>query len=337
MTRQLVQGSSFGTKANLQYASIVNYGAIGDGVTDNTAAFTAALATGAPVYVPPGVYITAPLNLTSGTVIFGAGAISVVKLKTGSNLPFITLNNATGAMLNNFTVDGNKTGNSGSGVHGIMIFGGANNAVDNMWIQNTLGDGVNVTSNATDVMIFDSSITGFVKNGVTVENATRVTISNVLTYTSDNSAFPGDGFAIAPVTSAAVCSDILINGCRARSTVGRGFAVQGLGSQNAFRVIIDACFAEANTSHGFHVITATEVSLCNCIARNGSGDGFRFEGNATYSRVIAGTSDTMIGWGCREVVSGSTPNYNLLGGLILLNNTGSNTVTKVGANSTNPF
>lgn len=47
--------------------NVKDYGAIGDGVTDDTAAFQAAIATGIPVWVPIGEYkITAPLLINEG-------------------------------------------------------------------------------------------------------------------------------------------------------------------------------------------------------------------------------------------------------------------------------
>lgn len=67
--------------------SVKDFGAVGDGVTDDRAAFVAALATGLPVYVPEAaVYyrISAPLILTSNAVIYGSGTQSRI-VCTGTN------------------------------------------------------------------------------------------------------------------------------------------------------------------------------------------------------------------------------------------------------------
>jgi len=53
--------------------NVQDYGAVGDGVTDDTAAFIAAAALGKPMWLPQGDYIvSAPVTITSG--LFGAGA-----------------------------------------------------------------------------------------------------------------------------------------------------------------------------------------------------------------------------------------------------------------------
>jgi hypothetical protein len=53
-------------------ANVLDYGAVGNGVADDTAAFTAALAASTSVYVPPGNYlITDNLTLGLGQILFG--------------------------------------------------------------------------------------------------------------------------------------------------------------------------------------------------------------------------------------------------------------------------
>ena len=63
---------------------VINYGATGDGTTDDSAAFTAALATGKAVYVPAGTYAINSVTLTSGDVIIGASRADVL-LKVNAN------------------------------------------------------------------------------------------------------------------------------------------------------------------------------------------------------------------------------------------------------------
>lgn len=63
--------------------SVKDFGAVGDGVADDTAAIQAALDTGNSVYLPDGTYkTTSPLYLDGGAVLLGAGNANVTIKKT---------------------------------------------------------------------------------------------------------------------------------------------------------------------------------------------------------------------------------------------------------------
>jgi hypothetical protein len=68
--------------------NVLDYGAVGNGVADDTVAITAALATGSSVYFPEGTYKTGQQTLsTSGQTLFGAGEKSIILAKiAGINL-----------------------------------------------------------------------------------------------------------------------------------------------------------------------------------------------------------------------------------------------------------
>jgi hypothetical protein len=76
--------------ASLDVANVRNYGAVGNGSTDDTAAIQAAIATGKPVYIPAGNYrITSQINCnTHGQAIRGAGRQATFIRVTGPGAGF---------------------------------------------------------------------------------------------------------------------------------------------------------------------------------------------------------------------------------------------------------
>lgn len=94
------------------YISVKDFGAKGDGVTDDTAAFNAASAAApvaAEIYVPSGTYILDGAVLKYGQTLRGPGTL---KWKSGvsGTTPMITVE--SGGRLVDLTIDGNKTANA---------------------------------------------------------------------------------------------------------------------------------------------------------------------------------------------------------------------------------
>lgn len=91
------------------FVSVLSFGAVGNGTTDDSAAFNAANASLAgAIYVPEGTYILDGVTI-NGKKLFGPGTL---KWKSGvvGTTPMLTL--ASGACLDGLTLDGNKTANA---------------------------------------------------------------------------------------------------------------------------------------------------------------------------------------------------------------------------------
>jgi len=94
------------------FLNVMQWGATGGGVVDDTAACQAALtavASGGAVYFPPGIYnISTPLAMATGVKIFGAGETSttIQKTTTGTGTSgTIQAPNRTGAYQDNYAVN----------------------------------------------------------------------------------------------------------------------------------------------------------------------------------------------------------------------------------------
>jgi hypothetical protein len=93
------------------FISVKDFGAIGDGVTDDTAAINAALAASNSVYAPPGVYLTTGNHTITTQNLSGAGRTATVfKRSSGTNNVFLVMGDG---QLQNLTVDGDNTWGNG--------------------------------------------------------------------------------------------------------------------------------------------------------------------------------------------------------------------------------
>jgi nitrous oxidase accessory protein NosD len=171
-------------KANLA-VNVANYTVnTGDGTTDNTAAFMAALATGRPVYVPhpATAWVVDNLTVPSGAVIFGEGAR--VQAKAGSFNPAFLLTAASDVEIRGLDLVGNaaltrslSSGScaiSGTGCTRVRIVG--NRIRD--WTRHAV-----VFQSATDIMVEGNFISGsWYGAGVVcsnnLETSYRVTVQN---------------------------------------------------------------------------------------------------------------------------------------------------------------
>ena len=97
------------------FVSVKDFGAVGDGVTDDTAALTNAIAAQAPLYFGDDTYkITAPIAQTLTKDVLWEGRGATISYENPSHTEYaIRLSDTTGVdiVINNLTIDGTKQAN----------------------------------------------------------------------------------------------------------------------------------------------------------------------------------------------------------------------------------
>lgn len=128
------------------FFNVMDFGATGNGTTDDTTSIVAAIASigssGGTLFFPQGTYLVTGLIISnSGIKILGTGWKSIIKLKNASNQYIFRLT-AGNIQFKDIQLDGNKS-NQTSGKEAIQTgFNADNLIVQNVFIQNTYWTGI---------------------------------------------------------------------------------------------------------------------------------------------------------------------------------------------------
>ena len=93
--------------------NVKNYGAVGDGVSDDTQAFVKAFTENDVVYVPIGTYLVSGIAIPEYKALIGQDPVSsIIKLKNSSNSNLITNSGLGSVTIKNLYLDGNSANNT---------------------------------------------------------------------------------------------------------------------------------------------------------------------------------------------------------------------------------
>jgi hypothetical protein len=137
------------TAAKLEeVVSVKDFGAVGDGVTNDfvslTAAWNYALSQGKDLFLPAGTYNTfdfsfpfgridgsPPVSLLDckGITVFGEGSATILKTESPSGADVLQINGAKNLKLKGFKITATLTGTSGAGSNAVSVTGGGDNLI----------------------------------------------------------------------------------------------------------------------------------------------------------------------------------------------------------------
>ena len=147
--------------------SVKDFGAVGNGLDDDTTAINNALATGNSVYFPDGTYIVTALTLSSsGVTLSGNG---ILKKKAGVDAKLFTISGSNNEVIG-LRFDGTNLQPTSNYLNDIITISGNNNLIENCFINGSKGGGITI-GNASGNRILNNVIKNVYDNGILVAGA----------------------------------------------------------------------------------------------------------------------------------------------------------------------
>jgi len=223
------------------WVSVKEFGAKGDGVTDDTQAIQNALSSGASVvFFPRGTYlVTSTLNIGFDTILIGAGRRRTI-INPKGDITGLRINSANRVCIRDLFIQSIDH----SARYGLVVGTGSHNCrVENVEIMGFTGAGIRVEDNCwdqyfEDILISGCSGDGF-QAGATFNDATLVHVQAV--------SNGGNGFTFLGSSPALSVSCIE---CHAETNGGSGFYLYGTGVGSIS--FID-CYVEMNGNAGYSI------------------------------------------------------------------------------------
>lgn len=193
------------------WVSVKDFGAVGDGVANDTTAVQAAVNTGKGVYFPSGTYLLDTITMIDNTHIFGNGANSILKQNsiTGNSYGLLYCQSSSSSTfiknitIQNITLLGKVVASGFSEfVHLISCHGVQNLLIDKCNITGFQGDGVYIGSSTTGTLerhnkavkitnCYFDGINNDNRNGVSIIDCDDIEISGNTFINCTRSNMPG--------------------------------------------------------------------------------------------------------------------------------------------------
>lgn len=224
--------------------NVFDYGATGDGTTDDTAAVQLALNAGGTVFFPVGTYlIGTTLNVLSNTQV-SLDQNATVKAKSTLSGNLFSVNSKTNVKFTGGIFDGNKA-NAASATAVIYIYNSSsvwvnNTTVQNGKVRNIYVEGPSTSSVSRNIFIQNNSINNATNVGITFTYTGNILIENNLVFSngaglsSGESAYiviVGNTFSAHTADGCAVgnnCSFVTMTGNVAFANGAEGLSIDGV-------------------------------------------------------------------------------------------------------------
>ena len=273
-----------------EWVSVKDFGAKGDGTTNDTVAINNALTYvsslgGGAVIVPLGTYIITQIKMQCSTALIGMGWGSILKQAASSNTNAVVLANTSTqfTQLRDIQIQGNNYQNtSGDGINYVNAGGTFSSPpnnfhlIDNVFVWVCAGNGITLDSGVVEAKL--SNIVVQACNGYGYNLS--CTDSQFVNCTAGSSGL--NGFNLNCPNSRFANSKSYGSGRVSSSATGAGWYISNP------RIQLANCEAQDNGWHGFIAVGVSELSLMGIVAdSNGNvtpATGIRID-NSSYVQV----------------------------------------------------
>lgn len=283
--------------------SVTDYGAVGNGAADDTAAFAAALAANTDVLAPALSYKVTSVTVPAGKTLRGMAGATLVASASATGLTLIDL--GAGAILDGFAVDGSTD-------PAYFVNAGSGASVLRCSFSDSTGYGVH-TSGATDVTIKDCTFTQVDGYAALIENAShRVRfVGNRVTHTTPTK---GQGITVKDATH-----DAVITGNQVDALGTIGLELQDASDRGTItaNVVTGVGIGVSLSSASGCTVTGNTLSGCTTYGIEAA--------EATTDSTITGNTalDCQIGIAVTSSSSGTPPRNVTVSGNIVRDSVGS--------------
>lgn len=269
------------TYSMIQYApvNVRDYGATGDGSTDDTAAIQSAIdeaGDGNIVFIPAGTYMINDTGLTAinPCIIQGVGEASILQKITNTSGSYVMLTVNGGSTVQNLTFIGDwesHVASTGEYGHCVVATGGGNIAIRDCLMESAWGDGIYI--NATDSVTVDNCKVQYNRrNNISIIKGQNHIVTNSLLLKaghrkSDNAlgTSPRAGIDLEPNSGDSLGNTKII-GCEFQRNDAAGINVTGV--YTSYNTTVQGCIFTEN-GYGFEIShNAIGLTIEGCVFSN---------------------------------------------------------------------
>jgi parallel beta-helix repeat protein len=317
------------------------YSALGDGVTDDTAAIQSAVnavaGTGGEVLIPAGTYLINPIansgagiNLGSNmTLSLATGAVLQARSTATSNYKVVLASGVTHVNITGGTIIGNRNNNTitdtAEAGMGITVASSSNVVIEGVTVTDCWADGIYI-SGGTNVTLNQVVSNNSRRNGLSIVNGSILvvrgsTFENATGSLEGGVLANGGGIDVEPNIGNTV-STLLISHCTFTGNValaiGSGVGIANTGLAFTRTVFIDGNTVTNNLSRGIDIANCSGTSVTRNMVSGNVGYGILFRAGADNGfctgNTVTGTTGTPGNGITEDTCSGNTITGNTCSG-----------------------